>query len=127
LLQFSESQQQLLDKVGDITDSIGLVTDLAGNAIQANGGLNNTITAIQNAGSNIQWLFHGATADDWLNFGISASTQVSAVTINTVANTVASPVFSSINLLTGQDISVNVTGNEVQSAVQSYVNIFQSP
>ena len=127
LLQFSESQQQLLGKVGDVTGAIGLVTDLAGNAIQANGGLNNTIAAFANAGSNIQWLSHGATVDDWLNFGISASTQVSAVTINTIANTVASPVFSAINLLTGRNISVNVTGSEVQSAVQSYVNLFQLP
>jgi len=126
-LQFSKSQQQLqlLKKVGDVTDAINLVTDLAGNAIQANGGLNNTIAGFANAGSNIQWLFKGATTDDLLNFGISASTQVSAVTINTVANTVASPIFSAINFFTGDNISVNVTGSEVQSAVQSYVNFFQ--
>jgi RHS repeat-associated protein len=117
LFQFTTSQQQLLSSVGDITGVIGL----AGNAVQANGGINNTIAAFANAGSNIQWLFQGATTDDLLNFGITASTQVTAVTINAIA----SPVYSAINLFTGQNISV--TGSEVQSAVQSYVNFFQVP
>jgi hypothetical protein len=92
---------------------------MAGYAVEATGGLNNIASAWANAGSNIKWLFNGATTDDVLNFGISASTQVTAVTINTIA----SPVFSAINFFTGQNISV--TGNEVQSAVQSYVNFFQ--
>ena len=120
---FNTSQQNVLGDAG--VGGVSLAVGLAGNAIQANGGLNNTIAAFANAKSNIQWLFNGATTDDWFNFGITASTQVSAVAINTVVDTFTSPVSSTINLFTGQNINVNVTGSEVQSAVQSYVNLFQ--
>jgi RHS repeat-associated protein len=119
-LQFNQSQQNLLNGPSGFGGVEGVLTvvSLAGNAIQANGGLNNTIAAIANAGSNIQWLVNGATTDDLLSFGITASTQVSAVTINTVLG----PAFSIINIFTGQNISV--TGDEIQNSVQAAVNDF---
>ena len=123
--QASQLQRNLLNGTGK-TDLGGLagastVISMAEYAVEATGGLSNIAAGWANAGSNIKWLFTGATTDEIFNFGIDASTKVTAVTINTIA----SPVFSAINFFTGQNISV--TGNEVQSAVQSYVNFFQLP
>ena len=119
-LQASQFQRHLLNGTGT-TDFGGLagvstVIGMAGYTVEATGGLNNIVAGWANAKSNIKWLFNGATTDDVLNFALSASTQITAVTINTIA----SPVLSAINAVTGQKISV--TGTEVQNAVQGYVN-----
>ena len=115
LIKFTTRQQHLLNNAGEIAGIVGF----AQSAVTEIGGVNNAIAGIENAQSNIDWLLHDATTDDWLGLGTTVTTKITAIAINSLA----SPVFSAINFFAGEDI--NVSGNEVESAVRSYVNFFQ--
>ena len=117
LFKFTSKQSKILEAAGGVTQVIGY----ANNAIEENGGLRNTLNGFSNAGSNIKWLLKDATTADWLNFGTSASTIVTAIVINDLGGLG----FSAINAVTGYDLSL--TGQQVESGVQAYVNFFQIP
>jgi RHS repeat-associated protein len=115
-LQFSESQQNLLGTVGDVSGVIGFAI----NAVQVNGGINNTIAGFANAGSNIQWLNQGATFNQQIDIAHTSINNATAAGINTLLG----PVFSAINVIFGSAITVTGTGygNAVQTVQQGYLN-----
>jgi hypothetical protein len=116
LFHFSASGQSLLSNAGDVAGVVGFAL----NAVQENGGLNNTIGGFANAGANIQWLTHEASFSEGVVFANAAISHAAAASLNSLL----SPFLSGINVLTGQQLQVTASGyaNSVSSAQQGYLN-----
>ena len=113
----------VIGNLGKVSGSIGF----AGGVLDELGGWNNLVQSYQNAGSNISWLFQGATYDDWLNFGTLTSTKTTSLALNAILtyskldklNTAYGVASDSYKVGTGGDI---ITGDHVQSVIQGLVD-----
>jgi RHS repeat-associated protein len=120
----SAGQSKAIGVLGDVSSSI----NFASGVMDELGGWNNLVQSYQNAGSNIGWLFNGATYSDWLNFGTSVSTKTTAISLNALLTytpglkTVYGIASDAYTTATGNDLSF--TGNGVQGAIQGVGDYF---
>ena len=87
---------------------VSTVIGMANNALEVNGGWQNTIQGFTNGFSNISWLLHDASPDQVLGFATDANAKVTAV----ISNAVLSPLESGLSAITGRPYEI--TGNTVQ-------------
>ncbi len=122
LLKFTESQQQLLQNVSDAAELVGFATE----AVQESGGLGNVIAGVANAPSNIQWLIHNATPNERLEVGETAVNNAAAAGLNTVL----SPLFSAVDVVSLGRVHIHISGSAYGSAVHNvqagYLNLISS-
>ena len=117
---FTASQKNLLDKVGDVTDGLGILYTGVDSALAENGGLKNTINGITNARSNLNWLQNSASDAQRQAFATDADAKTKAVLLNIAY----APVFDGIELMTGKKYSW--TGENYQSFGKSILDTYMN-
>jgi len=108
IVGFSNAQIKQVGIAGKVAGVIGL----AGNAIEENGGLKNTINGIKNAPSNAAWMVTQTSTDQKLAFATDATNKVTAVALKSAA----SPVLAAVSLVTGKQVPL--TGQMVGNAAK---------